>query len=72
MQIRRPNIYFKDINTPDPTVPFDIERLYRRMEPIRAMVVGIVVLVQAVYLKSFYARAWFLARMRLRRALRMP
>jgi len=66
------DIFFKDINTPDPTVPFDIERLYRRMEPIRAMVVGIVVLVQAVYLKSFYARAWFMARMRLRRALRMP
>jgi CRP-like cAMP-binding protein len=66
------DIFFKDINTPDPSLSFDVERLYRRTEPVRAMVVGLVVLLQSVYLKSFYARAWFIVRMRLRRALRRP
>lgn len=65
------DIFFKDINTPDPSLSFDVERLYKRTEPVRAIIVGLVVLVQAVYLKSFYARAWFIARMRLRRVLRM-
>ncbi len=66
------DIFFKDIKTPDPTLAFNVERLYRRTEPIRAMMIGLVVLVQAVYLKSFYARAWYLIKMRLRRALRAP
>jgi CRP-like cAMP-binding protein len=66
------DIYFKDIYTPDPSLAFDVERLYRRTEPVRALVIGLVLLVQAVYLRSFYARAWYLLQMRLRRALRTP
>ena len=29
------DIFFKDIHTADPNVPFDIERLYRRTEALR-------------------------------------
>ncbi len=61
------DIFFKDIHTPDPTVAFDIERLYRRTEPIRAIAIGLVVLVQAAYLRRFYRRAGFVVRTRIRR-----
>ncbi|HEY1812879.1 MAG TPA: cyclic nucleotide-binding domain-containing protein [Kofleriaceae bacterium] len=61
------DIFFKDIHTPDPNVPFDIERLYRRTAPLRAIVIGLVVLIQVVYLRHFYRRVWFIARTRLRR-----
>jgi CRP-like cAMP-binding protein len=63
------DIFFKDIHTPDPEVPFDIERLYRRAEPARAIVIGFVVLVQAVYLRRFYRRAAFVLTTRARRFL---
>jgi CRP-like cAMP-binding protein len=61
------DIFFKDIHTPDPDVAFDIERLYRRTEPVRAIAIGLVVLIQAVYLRPFYRRAWFIVRTRARR-----
>jgi CRP-like cAMP-binding protein len=61
------DIFFKDIHTPDPDVPFDIERLYRRTEPLRAIAIGLVVLVQAAYLRPFYRRAAFVVRTRLRK-----
>ena len=61
------DIFFKDIHTADPTVPFDIERLYRRTEPIRAMLVAAMVLVQAAYLRRFYRRAGFVLATRARR-----
>lgn len=61
------DIFFKDIHTPDPDVAFDVERLYRRTEPVRAIAIGLVVLIQAVYLRPFYRRAWFIARTRARR-----
>ncbi len=61
------DIFFKDIHTPDPDVAFDIERLYRRTEPVRAIAIGLVVLIQAVYLRPFYHRAWFIVRTRARR-----
>jgi CRP-like cAMP-binding protein len=61
------DIFFKDIHTPDPDVAFDVERLYRRTEPLRAIAIGLVVLVQAVYLRQFYRRAWFIVTTRLRR-----
>jgi CRP-like cAMP-binding protein len=61
------DIFFKDIHTPDPNVPFDIERLYRRTEPLRAIAVGLVVLVQAVYLRRFYRRAAFVVTTRARK-----
>jgi CRP-like cAMP-binding protein len=61
------DIFFKDIHTPDPSVPFDVERLYRRTEPLRAIAIGLVVLVQAAYLRRFYRRAGFVLRTRLRR-----
>lgn len=61
------DIFYKDIHTPDPEVAFDIERLYRRTEPVRAIAVGLVVLIQAVYLRPFYRRAGFILRTRARR-----
>ncbi len=63
------DIFFKDIHTPDPDVPFDIERLYRRTEPLRAIALGLVVLVQAVYLRTFYRRAVFVVTTRLRKLM---
>jgi CRP-like cAMP-binding protein len=64
------DIFYKDISTPDPALTFDVERLYRRTEPMRAAVVGLGVLLQAVYLKSFYSRAWHLISVRLLRWMR--
>ncbi len=61
------DIFFKDIHTADPDVAFDIERLYRRTEPLRAIAIGFVVLIQVVYLRHFYRRVWFILRTRLRR-----
>ncbi|HET6439653.1 MAG TPA: cyclic nucleotide-binding domain-containing protein [Anaeromyxobacter sp.] len=63
------DIFFKDIHTPDPNVPFDVERLYRRTEPIRALVIALAVLMQAAYLRRFYRRAAFVLETRLRRLL---
>ncbi len=63
------DIFFKDIHTADPDVAFDIEKLYRRTEPLRAITIGLVVLVQAAYLRQFYRRVWFIAKTRLRRLL---
>jgi CRP-like cAMP-binding protein len=61
------DIFYKDIHTPDPDVAFDIERLYRRTEPLRAIAIGLVVLIQAAYLRQFYRRAWFIAKTSVRR-----
>jgi CRP-like cAMP-binding protein len=61
------DIFYKDIHTPDPDVAFDIERLYRRTEPLRAIAIGLVALIQVVYLRQFYRRVWFILRTRLRR-----
>jgi CRP-like cAMP-binding protein len=61
------DIFYKDIHTADPNAPFDVERLYERTEPMRAIVIGLVVLVQAAYLRSFYRRVWFIAKTRLRK-----
>jgi hypothetical protein len=61
------DIFYKDIHTADPNVPFDIERLYRRTEPLRAIVVGLVVLFQLAYLRPFYRRALFVLSTRLRK-----
>ncbi len=64
------DIYYKDIHTADPNVAFDVERLYRRSEPLRAIVIGLVVLVQAAYLRKFYGRVLFILRTRLRRLMK--
>ncbi|HEV7554705.1 MAG TPA: cyclic nucleotide-binding domain-containing protein [Kofleriaceae bacterium] len=61
------DIFFKDIHTADPDVAFDVERLYRRTEPLRAIVIGLVVLIQAAYLRQFYRRVWFIVTTRVRR-----
>ena len=61
------DIFYKDIHTPDPDVAFDVERLYRRTEPLRAIVIGLVVLIQAAYLRQFYRRVWFIVTTRVRR-----
>jgi CRP-like cAMP-binding protein len=61
------DVFFKDIHTADPDLAFDVERLYRRTEPLRAIAIGLVVLIQAAYLRPFYRRAWFITRTRLRR-----
>ncbi len=63
------DIFYRDIHTPDPTTPFDIERLYRRTEPHRAIVLALAILVQAAYLRPFYRLAAFVLRTRLRRLL---
>jgi len=61
------DIFYKDIHTPDPSLAFDVERLYRRTEPLRAIAIGLVVLIQAAYLRQFYRRAWFIAKTSARR-----
>ena len=63
------DIFYRDIHTPDPSTPFDIERLYRRTEPHRAIVLALVVLVQAAYLRPFYRRVAFMIRRRVKTAL---
>jgi len=63
------DIFYKDIHTRDDAVTFDVERLYRRTEAIRAIAIGLVVLIQAAYLRRFYARLWFMLKTRLRRAV---
>ena len=61
------DIFYKDIHTADPNTPFDIERLYERTASLRAIGLGFLVLLQAVYLRTFYRRVWFIAKTRLRR-----
>jgi hypothetical protein len=61
------DIFYKDIHTADPNAPFDVERLYERTEALRAIVIGLVVLVQAAYLRTFYRRVLFIVKTRLRK-----
>jgi CRP-like cAMP-binding protein len=61
------DIFYKDIHTPDPSVPFDVEELYRRTEAVRAILIALAVLLQAAYLRPFWRRAGFVLRTRLRR-----
>jgi CRP-like cAMP-binding protein len=60
------DIFYKDIHTPDPNVAFDVEALYRRTAPLRAIVIGLVALIQVVYLRHFYRRVWFIVKTRVR------
>jgi CRP-like cAMP-binding protein len=64
------DIFYKDIETPDPDVPFDIERLYRRTEAFRAVIVALAVLIQSAYLWRFYRRVALLVGTRLRKLLK--
>lgn len=69
------DIFYKDIHTPDPNVPFDLEELYRRTEGVRGTFIALAVLVQAAYLRPFWRRAAFVLRTRVRRVVsraRMP
>jgi CRP-like cAMP-binding protein len=61
------DIFYKDIHTPDPNVPFDVEALYRRATPIHAIAIGLVVLFQLAYLRPFYRRALFVLSTRARK-----
>ena len=61
------DIFFKDIHTPDPNVPFDVEELYRRTEGVRGTLIALAILIQAAYLRPFWRRAAFVLRTRLRR-----
>jgi CRP-like cAMP-binding protein len=61
------DIFYKNITTPDPTVPFDVEELYRRTEGVRAVLIALAVLLQAAYLRPFWRRAAFVVQTRLRR-----
>jgi CRP/FNR family cyclic AMP-dependent transcriptional regulator len=63
------DIFYKDIHTADPSVPFDVERLYERGAAVHAIAIGLAVLVQAAYLRRFYARVLFLLSTRARRLL---
>jgi CRP-like cAMP-binding protein len=66
------DIFYKDIHTPDPTVPFDVEMLYRRTEGVRGIFIALAVLLQAAYLRPFWRRAAFVLRTRARRLLARP
>jgi CRP-like cAMP-binding protein len=61
------DIFYRDIHTRDPSVAFDVERLYRRTEGPRAIFLGLLFLVQLAYLRPFYRRAVFMLRTRLRK-----
>jgi len=63
------DIFYKDIHTQDPNVPFDVERLYERGAAVRAIAIGLAVLVQAAYLRRFYARVLFVLATRARKLL---
>jgi CRP-like cAMP-binding protein len=63
------DIFYKDIHTPDPNTPFDIEKLYERAAAMHAIVIGLVVLIQAAYLRRFYARVGFVLMTRARKLL---
>jgi len=63
------DIFYKDIHTADPSVPFDVERLYERGAAVHAIAIGLAILVQAAYLRRFYARVLFLFSTRARRLL---
>ncbi len=63
------DIFYKNIHTADPNAPFDIERLYRRTEAPRAIVIALLVLIQAAYLRRFYGRVLFVVQTRLRKLL---
>jgi CRP-like cAMP-binding protein len=63
------DIFYKNITTPDPNVPFDVEELYRRTEGVRAVLIALAVLLQAAYLRPFWRRAAFVLRTRARKAL---
>lgn len=63
------DIFYKNITTPDPSVPFDVEQLYRRTEGVRAVLIALAVLLQAAYLRPFWRRAAFVLMTRARRAL---
>jgi CRP-like cAMP-binding protein len=63
------DIFYKDIHTADPNTPFDIERLYERAAAVHAIAIALVVLIQAAYLRRFYARAGFVVMTRLRKLL---
>ncbi len=66
------DIFYKDIHTPDPNVPFDLEELYRRTEGVRGTLIALAVLLQAAYLRPFWRRAAFVLRTRLRRTASGP
>jgi CRP-like cAMP-binding protein len=61
------DIFYKDIHTPDPSVAFDVELLYRRTEGLRAVLIALAALLQAAYLRPFWRRAAFVVRTRARR-----
>jgi CRP-like cAMP-binding protein len=63
------DIFYKDIHTPDPNVPFDVEDLYRRTEGVRGVLIALAVLLQVSYLRPFWRRAAFVLRTRIRRRL---
>jgi CRP-like cAMP-binding protein len=63
------DIFYKDIHTADPNLPFDVERLYDRGAAVHAIVIGLAVLIQAAYLRRFYARVLFVLATRVRKVL---
>ena len=63
------DIFYKDIHTPDPQVPFDIGKLYERATAVHAIAIGLVVLIQAAYLRRFYGRVGFVLATRARKLI---
>jgi hypothetical protein len=63
------DIFYKDIQTPDPNVPFDVEDVYRRTEGVRGVLIALAVLLQVSYLRPFWRRAAFVLRTHIPRKL---
>lgn len=58
------DLFYRDINTPDPSMSFSVEVLYARAEGAHVAIVAAALLLQAVYLRNFYRRVFTLVSMR--------
>jgi CRP-like cAMP-binding protein len=61
------DVFYVDMTTRDPSMVFDVERLYRRSESQWAIALIALFLIQATYLGRFYRRVGFILAARLRR-----
>jgi CRP-like cAMP-binding protein len=63
------DLFYRDMVTPDPHLPFSIDVLYDRTEGANLVIIAIVLLFQAAYLQRFYRRVLQLALGAVRRSL---
>ena len=64
------DVFYLDTTTRDPDATFSITELYDRASTRYAVLLVIVVAIQATYMRTFYRRAFFLVSERIRRRLR--